>query len=69
MTDTIEKRLGTLFWVAVGWLAVISLLAIFAPLLPIKDPDAYYLVKGVRCLLYTSPSPRDATLSRMPSSA
>ena len=22
-----------------------------------------------RCLLYTSPSPRDATLSRMPSSA
>mgnify|MGYP003322540233 CR=1 FL=1 len=26
------------------------------------DPDEY-------CLLYTSPSPRDATLSRMPSSA
>ena len=25
--------------------------------------------KGKRCLLYTSPSPRDATLSRMPSSA
>ena len=24
---------------------------------------------GVNCLLYTSPSPRDATLSRMPSSA
>ena len=24
---------------------------------------------GFRCLLYTSPSPRDATLSRMPSSA
>ena len=27
------------------------------------------LVGGVPCLLYTSPSPRDATLSRMPSSA
>ena len=27
------------------------------------------VVKGVDCLLYTSPSPRDATLSRMPSSA
>ena len=27
----------------------------------------YYL--GCACLLYTSPSPRDATLSRMPSSA
>ena len=25
--------------------------------------------EGVDCLLYTSPSPRDATLSRMPSSA
>ena len=24
---------------------------------------------GISCLLYTSPSPRDATLSRMPSSA
>ena len=26
-------------------------------------------VKVLTCLLYTSPSPRDATLSRMPSSA
>ena len=25
--------------------------------------------ESVACLLYTSPSPRDATLSRMPSSA
>ena len=30
-----------------------------------KDVDAL----GEICLLYTSPSPRDATLSRMPSSA
>ena len=32
----------------------------------------YFLVAskdGYTCLLYTSPSPRDATLSRMPSSA
>ena len=27
------------------------------------------VVKVITCLLYTSPSPRDATLSRMPSSA
>ena len=27
------------------------------------------LLRGYICLLYTSPSPRDATLSRMPSSA
>ena len=31
----------------------------------IKIGPYYYLI----CLLYTSPSPRDATLSRMPSSA
>ena len=30
-----------------------------------KDPDG----DDIACLLYTSPSPRDATLSRMPSSA
>ena len=28
-----------------------------------------FLGEGIDCLLYTSPSPRDATLSRMPSSA
>ena len=28
-----------------------------------------YLGKGYGCLLYTSPSPRDGLLSRMPSSA
>ena len=28
-----------------------------------------YFGFGIPCLLYTSPSPRDATLSRMPSSA
>ena len=36
----------------------------------LNDPtgrDAFWSSKG--CLLYTSPSPRDATLSRMPSSA
>ena len=33
-------------------------------------PDAVILKVGsMDCLLYTSPSPRDATLSRMPSSA
>ena len=28
-----------------------------------------YVCGALTCLLYTSPSPRDATLSRMPSSA
>ena len=31
--------------------------------------EAYDLAESDGCLLYTSPSPRDATLSRMPSSA
>ena len=30
---------------------------------------AYCMILYLTCLLYTSPSPRDATLSRMPSSA
>ena len=30
---------------------------------------SYCSVQAISCLLYTSPSPRDATLSRMPSSA
>ena len=33
------------------------------------DGDEVYPCEGNPCLLYTSPSPRDATLSRMPSSA
>ena len=34
----------------------------------IKDKSFFLLTPRI-CLLYTSPSPRDATLSRMPSSA
>ena len=33
------------------------------------DDDGPLLLQVISCLLYTSPSPRDATLSRMPSSA
>ena len=33
------------------------------------DLSSNHLALSVNCLLYTSPSPRDATLSRMPSSA
>ena len=34
------------------------------------DKEGFAIVNTFRsCLLYTSPSPRDATLSRMPSSA
>ena len=33
------------------------------------SPPAHSIISDYFCLLYTSPSPRDATLSRMPSSA
>ena len=36
---------------------------------PIAGPMLFYSRPKGTCLLYTSPSPRDATLSRMPSSA
>ena len=36
--------------------------------LPVKFEDLKYL-ELIDCLLYTSPSPRDRTRSRMPSSA
>ena len=34
-----------------------------------SEPVVHFVGRLQRCLLYTSPSPRDATLSRMPSSA
>ena len=34
-----------------------------------QEFDMFWLAVVSSCLLYTSPSPRDATLSRMPSSA
>ena len=33
------------------------------------ETDSPVILQASSCLLYTSPSPRDATLSRMPSSA
>ena len=36
---------------------------------PIWNRDALARIHGNTCLLYTSPSPRDRTRSRMPSSA
>jgi peptide/nickel transport system permease protein len=32
------RRLGTLFWMAVGWIVLVFALAIFAPVLPLSSP-------------------------------
>lgn len=37
------RRLGFGFWLAIGWLVLIVFLALFAPILPLKDPDANFL--------------------------
>ena len=34
-----------------------------------KTQKAVNILRGITCLLYTSPSPRDLSTSRMPSSA
>ena len=46
------------------WMSVIAI--IYTSLVAYRQND---MKKLIACLLYTSPSPRDATLSRMPSSA
>ena len=38
-------------------------------LVAVQTAEQQMAAEGTGCLLYTSPSPRDATLSRMPSSA
>ena len=53
--------------------AFIAGLAVRMRKLQVEDASEYRLLADENriniCLLYTSPSPRDATLSRMPSSA
>ena len=51
--------------IAIGVFTALSLIALSTYALMQFAEEKYSIV----CLLYTSPSPRDATLSRMPSSA
>ncbi len=41
-----KKKLGRAFWICIGWLIAIVLLAILAPYLPIKDPRTNFTGKG-----------------------
>ena len=38
--DAVKKRLGVAFWICGGWLVLIALVAVLAPILPIEDPHA-----------------------------
>jgi len=45
--ENVEKRrLGFGFWLAIGWVALIVLLALFAPVLPLKDPNVNFIQRG-----------------------
>lgn len=43
-----KKTLGWGFWLAVIWIVLIVGLALFAPLLPLKDPDQNFIQPGER---------------------
>ena len=62
--DLFATRDNTLLPRFVSWRPDPAAVATDAFMFPLKSENPYCF-----CLLYTSPSPRDATLSRMPSSA
>ena len=39
-----KKKLGLGFWISAFWVVLITLLAVLAPILPIKDPSENYVV-------------------------
>lgn len=43
-----KKRLGWTFWLAVGWIVLIVILALLAPALPLKDPNENFIIRGER---------------------
>ena len=61
IVDTIKEKLGELSSWSGGMFIGLGVLILFGS--PILNLVAY------ACLLYTSPSPRDLSTSRMPSSA
>ena len=62
-----EGRLTLAAWWLVGVLVLVIAATIAA--LRVRPLAGVLIAPTIVCLLYTSPSPRDATLSRMPSSA
>ena len=42
----VKRRLGIAFWLCIGWIVLIVLLAVFAKNLPLKDPTKNFTGKG-----------------------
>ena len=40
------RKLGWVFWLAIGWVVLIVLAALFAPWLPIDDPEQKTIIQG-----------------------
>ena len=64
-------QIGTLILVALGMFAVLGAFSMLAHIYNLNNIKNKTVGNGQHgtCLLYTSPSPRDRTRSRMPSSA
>jgi peptide/nickel transport system permease protein len=43
----LSRRLGPMFWIAVGWIVLVVLAAILAPWLPLKDPNKNYIDRSL----------------------
>src|SRR5215216_1413226 len=56
-----KRKLGFWFWASVAWLALLLLSAIFADLLPLKDPDETF--RGVRRSTGSGPTTSATTCS------
>jgi peptide/nickel transport system permease protein len=46
--ELLKKTLGWTFWLCIGWLALIIVLAFSAPYLSIKNPETNFIVPGER---------------------
>ena len=65
----ISKQIAPLLVVIVAGMAMFFAIGDMPAYGDVNSPANSYVGMDYICLLYTSPSPRDATLSRMPSSA
>ena len=71
LPELLDVSKTTSLWICVWGIGIIgSIYAVFGGLKAVAVSDTINAIGLlIGCLLYTSPSPRDATLSRMPSSA
>lgn len=45
--EALTRRLGPMFWIAVGWVVLVVVAAVLAPWLPIKNPNENYIDRSL----------------------